>query len=172
MSDIADSSFHQILLEPLNKQSSKLIKTFKLIFFLLDYLLLKPKTLRVPQVQYHLWSPWQVKRSTKPSTYLVFWLWTLRDLPCICQVPWATLPTNFPPMKQIPSCKQIVVTSTGCTCAEIKHNKVVVKKENNSDESNKKFPWHWSLDLLQQIILFREAMMSRRLMLVTPSTLI
>ncbi len=65
----------------------------------------------------------------------------------------------------------------GCTPTEIKHNLVVVMKENRGDEGSSSLLLttllplkHWSLDLVQHSILSRGARMARRLMLVTHFT--
>ncbi len=135
MSDRADYTVPPNFLESLSKQSNKTISTFNLIFWLLDHLLLKSKIFQVPYVKHHLWS-------MMLTTYLVIWLQTLRGLPCICQIPWAT--SN--PANQLPSYESdtnvqaqssLFCLSTGHSPAEIKHNQVVVKKENTGEEGSK-----------------------------------
>ncbi len=105
--DRADSCIPPNFLEPLSKQASKPISTFKLIFWLLGHLLLKAKNPQVRQVQHLLH---QEKRSSEPTAYLVNWLWTLQVLPCISQL-ICNPEKNFPPMNLTQLCKLTVVTT-------------------------------------------------------------
>ncbi len=117
----------------------------------------------------------------KPSTNHVIWLWTLIDLLCTFQLPWTTLLTNFLPMN-----RQNHTSNSSCFClpmvgipTEMKHDQVVVKKQNREEEGSKQLTSnytapteYWSLDLVQQRVLLRKARTVKRLMLVTPITCI
>ncbi len=135
--DRADSCIPPNFLEPLSKQASKPISTFKLIFWLLGHLLLKAKNPQVRQVQHLLH---QEKRSSEPTAYLVNWLWTLQVLPCISQ-----LMCN--PEKKLPSYESYTIVQAnssynipmGHSPPEIKHNQVVVSKENRGEEGSKSY---------------------------------
>ncbi len=116
----------------------------------------------------------------KPTKYLLTCLQTLRDLPCVCLWLWAILPTNFHFMNQTQLHKQ-TVTTFAFLWAVLQWKWSVIrwlsrkktdelKDPSNSPQTTLLQQKHWSLDLVQQSILFRGVRPARMLMLVTPTT--